>query len=82
VARVIKRLTGIALPSTSTWRLLHQRLGWTVQWPERKAKEAEVTPGIGCRRFGPAASCARGVPGRRLASLVHRAGYADLRGRQ
>jgi transposase len=41
VARVIKRLTGIALPSTTVWRLLHQRLGWTVQRPERKAKERD-----------------------------------------
>jgi transposase len=41
VARVVKRLTGIGLPSTSTWRLLHQRLGWTVQRPERKAKERD-----------------------------------------
>lgn len=39
VARVIKRRTGIGLPPTSVWRLLHQRLGWTVQRPERKAKE-------------------------------------------
>lgn len=41
VARVIKRLTGIAVPPTSVWRLRHQRLGWSVQRPERKAKERD-----------------------------------------
>ena len=41
VAEVIKRHTGVRLATTSVWRLLHQRLGWSVQRPERRAKERD-----------------------------------------
>ncbi len=41
IAVVIERLTGVRLPVGSVWRLLHQRLGWSVQRPERRAKERD-----------------------------------------
>jgi transposase len=41
IAVVIERLTGVRLPAGSVWRLLHQRLGWSVQRPERRAKERD-----------------------------------------
>jgi transposase len=39
IAVVIKDLTGVALSNPSVWRLLRGRLGWTVQRPQRQAKE-------------------------------------------
>ena len=41
VAQVVERLTGVRLARASTWRLLHQRLGWSLQRPERKARERD-----------------------------------------
>ncbi|HEX3201818.1 MAG TPA: winged helix-turn-helix domain-containing protein [Actinomycetes bacterium] len=41
VAEVVERLTGVRLARASVWRLLHQRLGWTVQRPERQARERD-----------------------------------------
>ncbi len=41
VAQVTERTTGVQLAPASVWRLLHQRLGWSVQRPERKAKERD-----------------------------------------
>jgi transposase len=41
IAVVIQGLTGVALSNPSTWRLLRNRLGWTVQRPERQAKERD-----------------------------------------
>jgi transposase len=41
VAQVVEWATGVRLSRASTWRLLHQRLGWTVQRPERKARERD-----------------------------------------
>jgi transposase len=41
VAQVIRRVTGVRLAPTSVWRLLHQRLGWSGQRPERQARERD-----------------------------------------
>ncbi len=41
VATVIDRLTGVRYHPGHTWRILHQRLGWTVQRPERRASERD-----------------------------------------
>jgi transposase len=41
IAVVIQGLTGVALSNPSVWRLLRDRLGWTVQRPERQAKERD-----------------------------------------
>jgi transposase len=41
IALVIQGLTGVALSNPSVWRLLRNRLGWTVQRPERQAKERD-----------------------------------------
>jgi transposase len=41
IAVVIQGLTGVRLSEPSVWRLLRQRLGWTVQRPERQAKERD-----------------------------------------
>ena len=41
VAQVIHRVTGVRLAPASVWRLLHQRLGWSVQRPERQARERD-----------------------------------------
>jgi transposase len=41
IAVVIQGLTGVALSNPSVWRLLRGRLGWTVQRPERQAKERD-----------------------------------------
>jgi transposase len=41
VAVVIQGLTGVALSNPSVWRLLRERLGWTVQRPQRQAKERD-----------------------------------------
>jgi transposase len=41
IAVVIQGLTGVALSTPSTWRLLRYRLGWTVQRPTRQAKERD-----------------------------------------
>jgi transposase len=39
IAVVIQGLTGVQLSNPSVWRLLRHRLGWTVQRPQRQAKE-------------------------------------------
>jgi hypothetical protein len=31
----------VALSNPSVWRLLHQRLGWSVQRPEHQAKQRD-----------------------------------------
>jgi transposase len=41
VAQVAERVSGVRLTAASVWRLLHQRLGWSVQRPERTAKERD-----------------------------------------
>jgi transposase len=41
IAVVIQGLTGVTLSNPSVWRLLRDRLGWTVQRPERQAKERD-----------------------------------------
>ena len=41
IAVVIQGLTGVALSNPSVWRLLRGRLGWSVQRPERQAKERD-----------------------------------------
>jgi transposase len=41
IALVIQGLTGIQLSNPSVWRLLHGRLGWSVQRPARQAKERD-----------------------------------------
>jgi transposase len=41
IAVVIQGLTGVQLSNPSVWRLLRERLGWTVQRPERQAKERD-----------------------------------------
>jgi transposase len=41
IAVVIQGLTGVALSNPSVWRLLRDRLGWTVQRPERQATERD-----------------------------------------
>jgi transposase len=39
IAVLIQGLTGVQLSNPSVWRLLHTRLGWSVQRPQRQAKE-------------------------------------------
>jgi transposase len=41
IAMVIQGLTGVALSNPSVWRLLRGRLGWSVQRPQRQAKERD-----------------------------------------
>jgi transposase len=41
IAMVIQGLTGVGLSNPSVWRLLRNRLGWSVQRPERQAKERD-----------------------------------------
>jgi transposase len=41
VAQVVERLTGVRLARASVWRLLVGRLGWSLQRPERKARERD-----------------------------------------
>jgi transposase len=41
IATVIQGLTGVALSNPSVWRLLRGRLGWSVQRPQRQAKERD-----------------------------------------
>ena len=41
IAVVIQGLTGVALSNPSVWRLLRNRLGWSVQRPQRQAKERD-----------------------------------------
>jgi transposase len=38
---VITGLTGVQLSNPSVWRLLRERLGWSVQRPQRQAKERD-----------------------------------------
>jgi transposase len=40
IAVVIQGLTGVALSNPSVWRLLRQRLGWTVQRPKARPPNA------------------------------------------
>jgi transposase len=41
VVQVIWRTTGVRLSRPSAWRLLTQRLDWSLQRPERKARERD-----------------------------------------
>jgi len=41
IAVVIQGLTGVRLSNPSVWRLLRGRLGWSVQRPQRQAKERD-----------------------------------------
>jgi transposase len=41
VVRVVERTTGVRLSRPSAWRLLTGRLGWSLQRPERQAKERD-----------------------------------------
>ena len=41
IAVLVQGLTGVQLSNPSTWRLLRNRLGWSVQRPQRQAKERD-----------------------------------------
>jgi transposase len=41
IAVVLQGLTGVALSNPSVWRLLRNRLGWSVQRPQGQAKESD-----------------------------------------
>ena len=41
IAILIQGLTGVRLSNPSVWRLLRERLGWSVQRPARQAKERD-----------------------------------------
>jgi transposase len=41
VAQVIQQVTGVRLARASAWRLLVGRLGWSLQRPERQARERD-----------------------------------------
>jgi transposase len=41
IAVLIQGQTGVTLSNPSVWRLLRNRLGWTVQRPQRQAKECD-----------------------------------------
>ena len=41
IAVLIQGLTGVQLSNPSVWRLLHDRLGWSVQRPQGQAKERD-----------------------------------------
>src|SRR5829696_6031524 len=41
VAQVVQRVTGVRLARASTWWLLVGRLGWSLQRPERQARERD-----------------------------------------
>jgi transposase len=41
IAVLIQGLTGVQLANPSVWRLLRGRLGWSVQRPQRQAKERD-----------------------------------------
>jgi hypothetical protein len=41
VAEVIERFTGVRYSQTQTWAVLHERLGWSVQRPARRAVERD-----------------------------------------
>jgi transposase len=41
IAVLIQSLTGVALSNPSVWRLLRNRLGWTVRRPQGQAKERD-----------------------------------------
>jgi transposase len=41
IAVLIQGLTGVTLSNPSVWRLLRHRLGWSVQRPQRQAKERD-----------------------------------------
>jgi transposase len=41
ITGVVERLTGVRLHPSTVWRLLHRRLGWSVQRPQRQAKERD-----------------------------------------
>lgn len=43
VSRVVEETTGVALARASVWRLLTVRLGWSLQRPERRARERDET---------------------------------------
>ncbi|MBT1186749.1 transposase [Streptomyces sp. CJ_13] len=38
---VVERMTYVSLSRASVWRLLTGRLGWSLQWPERRAVERD-----------------------------------------
>ena len=60
VAQVVQRVTGVRLARASTWRLLVGRLGWSLQRPERQAREgAEEAIGRWVADPGPGSN--RGV---------------------
>ena len=61
IAVVIQGLTGVMLSNPSVWRLLRNRLGWSVQRPARQAKERDedaiqhwVAHGVAADQKGPA----------------------------
>ncbi|WP_102923106.1 helix-turn-helix domain-containing protein [Streptomyces noursei] len=41
VGVVLERVTGVSLSRASVWRLLKDRLGWSLQRPERRAVERD-----------------------------------------
>jgi transposase len=42
VVQVIHATTGVGLSRPSAWRLLTQRLGWSLQRPQRQARERDA----------------------------------------
>lgn len=42
VAQVVEATTGVRLARASVWRLLTTRLGWSLQRPERQARERDA----------------------------------------
>ena len=53
VVQVIQRTTGVRLSRPSAWRLLTQRLGWSLQRPERQANAwRALAPAFDCWKYG------------------------------
>jgi transposase len=69
LARVVDRLTGVRPARASTWRLLVGRLGWSLQRPERQAREGDEEA-IARWVADPWPGINQGVPNIGLASLL------------
>jgi transposase len=79
VAQVVQHLTGVRLAWASTWRLLVGRLGWSLQRPERQARERdERRSRVGWPMSGPGSK--RGVRKVGLGSLCRRVGHLAAAG--
>jgi transposase len=79
VAQVAERVSGVRLAPASVWRLLHRRLGWSVQRPKARPRSA-------MRRRSPAGwpmsgrGFKRGRRQTRMASLFRRVGHLAAAG--